>query len=60
MKNEPDWIDVVALVAMHSLLQTAPRNARTEDIAYHAYEQAEAMMQAKERFSSEGGSNESA
>ena len=58
MKTEPDWIDVVALIAMHSLLQTAPKNARNEDIAYEAYRQAEAMMEAKERFTSEGESDE--
>jgi hypothetical protein len=52
MKQEPEWIDVLALVAMHSLMSTAPKNARFEDIAFHAYEQAEAMMQAK-RFNSE-------
>jgi len=52
MKTEPDWIDVLALVAMHSLMQTAPKNARNEDIAFEAYRQAEAMMQAK-RFNSE-------
>jgi hypothetical protein len=48
MKQEPEWIDVLALVAMHSLLQTAPKNARNEDIAYEAYKQAEAMMDVKE------------
>jgi len=40
---------VLALVAMHSLLQKAPKNARSEDIAYEAYKQAEAMMDLKER-----------
>ena len=54
MKTEPDWIDVVALIAMHSLMQTAPKNARVEEIAYEAYEQAEAMMSVKEEFTSEG------
>ena len=58
MKTEPDWIDVVALVAMHSLMQTAPRNARVEDIAHEAYFQAEAMMEAREKFNSEGESDE--
>ena len=57
MKTEPDWIDVLALVAMHSLMKTAPKNARVEDIAYHAYEQAEAMMKAK-RLNSEGEEDE--
>jgi hypothetical protein len=58
MKNEPDWIDILALVAMHSLMQIAPKNARSEDIAYEAYRQAEAMMEAKERFTSEGESDD--
>jgi hypothetical protein len=49
MKQEPEWIDIVALIAMHSLLQTAPKNARNEEIAYEAYKQAEAMMEEKER-----------
>ena len=57
MKQEPEWIDVLALVAMHSLMNTAPKNARVEDIAYHAYEQAEAMMKAK-RFNSERDKDE--
>jgi hypothetical protein len=57
MKQEPEWIDVLALVAMHSLMQTAPKNARVEDIAYHAYEQAEAMMEVKSKFTSEGESD---
>ena len=49
MKQEPEWIDIIALIAMHSLLQTAPKNARNEEIAYEAYRQAEAMMEAKEK-----------
>lgn len=58
MKTEPDWIDVLALVAMHSLMQTAPKNARVEEIAFEAYKQAEAMMTAKEEFTSEGESDD--
>ena len=49
MKQEPEWIDVLALIAMHSFLQTAPKNAKPEQIAYAAYQQAEAMMKEKER-----------
>jgi hypothetical protein len=49
MKQEPDWIDVLAMIAMHSSLQSAPKNARPEEIAYEAYKQAEGMMQEKER-----------
>ena len=58
MKTEPDWIDVVALIAMHSLMQTAPKNARVEEIAFEAYKQAEAMMSAKAEFESEGESDD--
>lgn len=54
MKQEPEWIDVLALVAMHSLMQTAPKNALVEEIAFEAYKQAEAMMSAREEFTSEG------
>jgi hypothetical protein len=50
MKDEPELIDLFALVAMHSLLQTAPKNARNEEIAYEAYKQAEAMMNERERL----------
>lgn len=48
MKQEPEWIDILALVAMHSFLQIAPKNASPEVIAYEAYKQAEAMMTLKE------------
>ena len=54
MKQEPEWIDVVALFAMLGLMFKAPKSAKPEEIAYYAYEQAEAMMQEKERFESEG------
>jgi hypothetical protein len=50
MKQEPEWIDVLAMIAMHSFLQSAPKNARPEEIAYAAYQQAEAMMKEKERL----------
>lgn len=49
MKQEPEWVDILALIAMHSFLQVAPKNASPEEIAYEAYKQAEAMMTEKER-----------
>jgi hypothetical protein len=58
MKTEPDWIDIVALIAMHSLMQTAPKNARNEDIAYEAYKQAQAMMAERERVTEEDQNHE--
>jgi hypothetical protein len=54
MKQEPEWIDILALIAMHSLLQTAPKNAKPEHIAYQAYRQADAMMEAKEEMENYG------
>ena len=56
MKQEPEWIDVLALFAMMALIQKAPKSAKPEAIAYFAYEQADAMMQEKERL--EGKSND--
>jgi len=50
MKQEPEWIDILALVAMHSLLQTASKNAKPDQIAYAAYQQAEAMIQERENY----------
>lgn len=50
MKTEPELIDLFAMIAMHSLLQTAPKNAGNEEIAYEAYSQAEAMMEVRDRY----------
>ena len=50
MKQEPELIDIFALIALHSLLQTAPKNARNEEIAHEAYRQAEAMMEERENY----------
>lgn len=58
MKTEPDWIDIVALIAMHSLMQTAPKNARNEDIAFEAYRQAQAMMAERDRVTGEDQDHE--
>jgi hypothetical protein len=58
MKQEPEWIDIIALIAMYSLLKTAPKNATSEDIAYEAYAQAEAMIDVRKKFNSEGQSDE--
>ena len=57
MKQEPEWVDIVALIAMHALLQVAPKNARVEEIAHEAYFQAEAMMEVREKFNSVGGND---
>jgi hypothetical protein len=54
MRDEPQLVDIFAMFAMYSFLQTAPKNARSNEIAYEAYEQAEAMMHERNLRNSEG------
>jgi hypothetical protein len=54
MKEEPELVDIFAIIAMHSVLQTAPKNAQPQEIAYVAYEQAHAMMVERRLRNSEG------
>lgn len=44
MKEEPQLVDIFAMMAMMSFLRIAPKSASNEEIAYESYEQAEAMM----------------
>lgn len=44
MKEEPQLVDIFAMMAMMSLLRIAPKSASNEEIAYESYEQAEAMI----------------
>jgi hypothetical protein len=48
MKQEPEWEDIVAMIAMMALL-SRPKNAQPDDIAYVAYEQAQKMIEEKDR-----------
>jgi len=48
MKQEPEWVDVVAMFAMLALL-SRPKNAQPDDIAYVAYEQAQKIIEEKNR-----------
>ena len=48
MKQEPEWLDVVAMFAMLGLL-SKPKSAQPDDIAYVAYEQAQKLIEEKER-----------
>ena len=54
MKDDPQLVDIFAMVAMYSLLQTAPKHAQPQEIAYEAYKQAEAMMNERRLRNSEG------
>ena len=58
MKDEPQLVDIYAMFAMHAFLTTAPKNVRSEEIAFEAYEQAEAMMLEKRRRYNEGEQDE--
>jgi len=48
MKQEPEWVDVVAMFAMLALL-SRPKNAQPQDIAYVAYEYAQKIIEEKDR-----------
>jgi hypothetical protein len=54
MKDDPQLVDVFAMVAMYSFLSTAPKHAQPQEIAYEAYEQAQAMMNERRLRNSEG------
>jgi len=51
MKNEPDLIDIIAMFALVGLMQKPSKAAKSKiDIAYEAYEQAQAMMDVRGDF----------
>ena len=58
MKDDPQLVDIFAMVAMYSFLKTAPDNALPHEIAYEAYKQAEAMMNERRLRNSEGELND--
>jgi hypothetical protein len=54
MKDEPQLVDIFAMFAMYSFLQTAPKHAQPQEIAWAAYDQAQAMMDERNLRYSEG------
>jgi hypothetical protein len=51
MKTEPDLIDIFAMLALIGLLQKPSKALKSKiDIAYEAYEQAQAMLNVREDF----------
>jgi hypothetical protein len=54
MKDDPQLVDIFAMVAMYSFLSTAPKHAQPQEIAYEAYQQAQAMMNERRLRNSEG------
>ena len=51
MKTEPDLIDIYAMFALIGLMQKSTKVAKSKiDIAYEAFEQAQAMVEVREDF----------
>jgi hypothetical protein len=51
MKSEPELIDIIAMLVLPALIQKPTKVAKSKiDIAYEAYEQAQAMLDVREDF----------
>ena len=51
MKTEPELIDIYAMFALMALMQKPTKVAKSKiDVAYEAYEQAQAMLDVREDF----------
>ena len=51
MKSEPELIDIIAMLVLPALIQKQSKVAKSKiDIAYEAYEQAQAMLDVREDF----------
>jgi hypothetical protein len=51
MKSEPELIDIIAMLVLPALIQKQSKVAKSKiDIAYEAYEQAQAMLEVREDF----------
>ena len=51
MKSEPELIDIYAMFALMALMQKPTKVAKSKiDVAYEAYEQAQAMLDVREDF----------
>ena len=56
MKTEPELIDIYAMFIVMGLMQKPHKTAKSKiDIAYEAYEQAQAMLDVREDFINKGG-----
>ena len=51
MKTEPELIDIYAMFALMALMQKPSKVAKSKiDVAFEAYEQAQAMLDVREDF----------
>jgi|TARA_R110002126_G_scaffold14831_4_gene61688 hypothetical protein len=56
MKTEPELIDIYAMFALMALMQKPSKVAKSKiDVAYEAYEQAQAMLDVREDFMDKRG-----
>jgi hypothetical protein len=56
MKTEPELIDIYAMFALMALMQKPTKVAKSKiDVAYEAYEQAQAMLDVREDFMDKRG-----
>jgi hypothetical protein len=56
MKTEPELIDIYAMFALMALMQKPSKVAKSKiDVAYEAYEQAQAMLDVREDFVNKRG-----
>ena len=56
MKSEPELIDIYAMFASMALMQKPSKLAKSKiDVAYEAYEQAQAMLDVREDFVNKRG-----
>ena len=50
MKTEPELIDLYAMFALMGLIQKPVKGKSKIDVAYEAFEQAQAMVEVREDF----------
>jgi hypothetical protein len=50
MKTEPELIDIYAMIALMALMQKPVKGKSKIDVAYEAFEQAQAMVDVREDF----------
>ena len=56
MKTEPDLIDIIAMLVLPALIQKQSKVGKSKiDVAYEAYEQAQAMLDVREDFVNKRG-----
>ena len=55
MKTQPELIDIYAMFALMGLMQKPVKGKSKIDVAYEAFEQAQAMVEVREDFMDKRG-----